>query len=250
MRRVAPAVAVALLLLLAGCSAVTGPGPGSNAAGPPPGVGNGEVTNATALIAAHEDALAPTGFAYVATINATTSRQSRGSTRIAPVRRRQTTTVATSGAYSYHLANRVTGATVDAWGNRSTEFVRLRAAGQTRYQTAKPKSRARLTGSALLRQYLRDGFTVTSTNQSGGQTYYRLESTGSQPPARSLPANATNVEDYRVRATVDGDGRVHAMRATANYTIGGEQATLDVRYRLERTGVEQVSRPAWIGQAG
>lgn len=246
MRRVASAVAVALLLLLAGCSVA--PGPGGDTTGPPPGVGDGELSNATALVTAHEDALVGTGFEYVAQVNATATRRTQEGRQTVAVDRRQATTVAADGSYRYRLVNGGTGARIDAWANQTVEVDRIRAGGQTRYRTVQPRPPAELAGGALLRQYLGSGLAVESTNETDGRTYYTLASTASEPPEGALPANATDVEDYQVRAVVDDQGRVHVLAAAANYTIGGERATLDVGYRLERTGVERVERPAWVDQ--
>lgn len=247
MRRVAATVALAFLLALAGCSALPGGG-GNDAA--PPGVSDGELSNRTALLAAHEEALVSAGFEHSARVNATAIRRTQNGQRTVPVARQQSTTVAEDGSYRYRLVNGGTGAQIDAWANQSTEVGRIQVGGQTRYQTGDPQPPGRLSGRAFLRPYLGGELEVESTNESDGRTYYTLVSTTSDPPEGTLPANATDVENYQSRVVVDGEGRIHALTATADYTIQGEQATLDVRYRLERMGVDSVERPGWVDEAG
>lgn len=250
MRRSSATLALVALLLFAGCSTIPGLGPGDsgeNGSAGPPGVVDGSLENETALLTAHRKALVADGFAHDISTEATGISTENGSQRTVRVNRTQSTRVAANGRYRYRLTLG-TGAELTAWANDTVEVRRIRAEGQTQYQTRRARRPGALTATGLLEQYLTSNFTVTSSEERGGRTNYTLTSTA--PSERALPANATDVRNYEARAVVDGTGRVYLLDVSADYAIGGEDANLSIRYELNRTGVERVRRPGWVDQAG
>lgn len=250
MRRPLSALALALLLTISGCSALgignTGPSDTPRSVDVP-GVEDGQLSNETALLEAHRTALLETGFVTDIRVNATTSRRTESGTEVVPVVRRQETRVRSDAAgYRFELENRGTGATFDEWANRSVRTTRLRVGEQTRYQVGQPRPARQLTGAAVLSSYLSGAFTVESANETDGLV--TLTST-TPPDGSTLPPNATDVRNYEARLVVDGEGRVHSLAVTADYTLEGESSSLSVEYGLTRTGVDTVDRPSWVGEA-
>lgn len=258
MRRTLLAVVLAVLLTLSGCSALgigdSGtPTPAPTSGDAPsidaPGVEDGQLSNRTALLDAHGTALLETGFVTDIRVNATASRQTDTGTEVVSVVRRQETRVSPDAAsYGATLENQGTGVTADEWGNRSVRATRLQVGNRTRYRAARPLSPGQLTGEAVLGTYLTDDFSVESVEETDGRTLATLTST-TAPAQGAVPRNATDVRNYEARLVVDGEGRIHSLTVTVDYTLDGEPGTLAIDYELTRTGVDPVDRPDWVSEA-
>jgi hypothetical protein len=266
-RSAAATVALALLLITAGCSGVLGggtptdtgdrsptdtgsPSPVDDGAGSAvPGVANGTLTNATALLAAHDEGLLATGFENQVRVNATVLQQGQ---RVDVTRRQQTLVEPDRTEFRYRSVNGQGSGFVrfDHWGNRSTWVVRGQYGETTRIQLRdRTPATGTLTGSALLSNYLQSGAAVTNVTERDGLTYATMETT--EPPATgdALPDNATNVRDYRARTIVDSQGRIHALAARGTYDLAGETETFAVSYRTVRLDEPSVGQPDWAAEA-
>lgn len=227
-------------LALAGCTA--GPGtptstadgqPAEGAAtGAPPGVDDGRLANASALLEAHESALAETGFAATVTRSVNGSRASRY--RV----------VAAADLATYRLSGsnaRPDGSSVETrlWANETTRFVRYESGGETRYRTAtRQDDSVNLLYS--VGEYLRAGnFTVANGTATDGRTV--LVADGYEPLVEGR-GPFDGVESFAARAVVDADGRIHALNASVERAAGSET----YNFTLDRTGVASVDRPDWV----
>lgn len=252
MRRVAPAL-LALLLVLSGCSFLGGPRspsptPTPSPAAEVPGVSDGRLENASALLAAHRTALVESGFETAFQVNATIERSG---SLVDLIRRQQTVAEPELAEYQYRLTTRGgAGIRVDAWGNRSVEVLRAQTSGGTRYQVSEPAGAAELTGSEVLSTYLSaSNFTVERVVDDGERTLVVLTARGTANPGAVAPENATDVRDYQARLVVDTRGRIHRLDVTADYTIDGQDASLSVGFRLVRTDSPSLSQPEWAREA-
>jgi hypothetical protein len=254
------AVALTVLLVTAGCSGVLG-GDGStspassmpaddDAANAVPGVENGQVTNATALLAAHDRGLVAAGFENEVRVNATVIQQDQ----VADVTRRQQTIVeAGRDEYQYRTFNGNNGGFVrfDHWGNESVWVTRGQLGNTTRYQVRdRTPATGSLTGTALLRNYINNSnATAVEVQRKNGSTLTTFETTTLPGTANALPANASNVRAYRTRFTVDSQGRIHGFVAQGTYDLRGEPRTFEIRYNLVRLDNPSVTQPDWAGEA-
>ena len=255
--RALPALVLAALLALSGCGVPGGSSPTATptptAAETPdadavPGVSNGRLTDAEALLAAHEAALVESGFESDFRVNVT--ERFRG--EVYDTKRRQRT-IAEPGADEYVFrTTAATGVQLDTWGNRSVSVTRGRAGNATRYQVGRPTGSEELTNRAGLRSFLTaTGFEAVGVERRGGRTLVTLVSSGTPDPEASpgvLPENATDLQNYEVRAVVDTGGRVLSFEATAEYTIDGEAGSLSVTYGVIRLDRPDVERPEWVAE--
>lgn len=229
-------VLLAVSLALAGCTAAPttspeGNDPGESAmGGTPPGVTDGELTNASALMDAHETSLNESGFA------ATVTHSLNGS-EVASY-----DVVATAGLGQYALSGTQTGggSTVEVglWANETHRLVRYQSGGEARYHAAQ-RGADSFNPITQAGPYIRVGnFSVNGTTDDG---YTVLTSD-------ELAPNAT--DDYRFedatavsgRAVVDETGRVHELTVTVEQPHGSETYS----FELQRTNVTSVDRPAWL----
>jgi hypothetical protein len=253
--RAVPALVLAALLVLSGCGALGGstptatPTPTAGAtADAVPGVTDGRLTDAGALLSAHETALAGTGFESDFRVNATERFQ--GEVYDASSRQR---TVAEPGGDEYVFrTSQATGVRFDTWGNRSVSVTRGRAGETTRYQVGRAAGTGVLTNRAGLRSFLTaTGFAVDGVEERGNRTLVTLVSTGTPDPSASpgvVPANATDLRDYEVRVVVDTSGRVLSFEAAAAYTLDGEAGSMTVTYEVVRLDRPAVERPDWAAE--
>jgi len=254
MRRLLAALAFAFLLTTAGCSAIADlggtetPTTGADAV---PGVENDRLANETVLLDTHQAALVEQGFVTDIRVNATAEQRTRDGRKVGRVQRNQQTTVVAGGTgYTFSLTNAGTGARFDEWANESYRATRLQSGDQTTYREGQPRDATQLAGTSILQSYLTEEFTVESVEETDGRTLVTLTSTTVPDEEGAVPENATDVRDYEATLVVDTEGRVHSLEVTAAYTIQGEEATLLVSYDLQRTGVESVTRPEWVENAG
>lgn len=253
MRRATAAAALVLLAAIAGCSL---PGDGQesptatatlSAETAPPGVSaeSGRLANASALLDAHEAALLETGFSYELRTNATVRR--RNGTR--QIRRQQVTRVAPGReTYAYTTVN--PGSRFDVWGNETMQAVKVQYGGAVEYRRGNASKTSSLTGRALLSRYLASGeWTVADVATRDGRTLVSLTSDTRPDDAAAVPKNATDVRNYRSSVIVDSRGRVVSFEASATYTLGGEDGSFSIDFRLQSTEAPGVQRPAWVANA-
>jgi hypothetical protein len=246
-RRAGLAVALALLAALSGCSLLGG----SGSAERPPGVEDGRLADADALLAAHTDRLAEAGFRSELTLNATARQRLSGELRNYPVAREQTLLVESGGTpYQFRTINRRAGSRFDVWANDSRQYTRLTTGGAVRYAVGEPANTTNLAGATRLGDHLRAAeYEVTETEVRDGLRLYTLESGTATDALAAMPERASAVEEYGATLVVDTEGRIRAMRVEATYRIGGERATFSLGYTLVQVGDVTTQRPDWVGTA-
>jgi hypothetical protein len=254
--RAVPALVLAALLVLSGCGALGGSTPtgtptptAEGAADAVPGVSDGRLTDAGALLDAHQAALVGTGFETDFRVNAT--EQFRG--EVYDATRRQRTLVEPGAEEYVFRTTQSTGVRFDTWGNRSVSVTRGRAGETTRYRVGGATGTEVLTNRAGLRSFLTaTGFEVDGVESRGNRTLVTLVSTGTPDPEASpgvVPDNATDLREYEVRVVLDTSGRVLAFEATGEYTIGGQTGSMAVVYEVVRLDRPAVERPDWATEA-
>lgn len=237
-RRLLPAC-LALLVLVAGCTMPAGqpsetPSATADAhtssASPtpteptevalPPGVTEAEVTNVSALLAAHTEALRESGY------------------RLDVVRgNRSTTYVAKQNYSAYRVAPGPTATTPAVWANESVAVARETRDNETVYhRPPRPwPSPARMTGSEALRTLLdASEYTVNGTAPCGDRACTVLRANGS-----------ARFENFSARALVHESGVVSQFHAT--YAVDGEAR--EFHLVLTERGNVTVSRPPWVDTA-
>jgi hypothetical protein len=254
--REAPALALAILLVLSGCGALGGstpttsptPAPGTTADAVP-GVSDGRLTDAGALLSAHEAALVETGFESDFRVNATERFQGE----VFDASHRQRTIAEPGGDEYVFRATQATGTRFDTWGNRSVSVTRGQSGETTRTQVGRPTGTDVLTNRAGLGSFLTaTEFEVDGVEERNGRTLVTLVSTGTPDPSESpgvVPDNATDLRDYEVRAVVDTGGRVLSFEATGEYTLDGEAGSMAIGYAVVRLDRPAVDRPEWAAEA-
>lgn len=240
------AVLLVALLALAGCTAAPGAPtettepadsstPADTPAGEtPPGVADGRLANASALVQAHETALAERGFA------ASVTRSVNG-TDVASY-----DVVAAPGLATYTLGGTRTagdaGTTaVSLWANESIRLVKYTSDGESRYQATKPEAEhASPYPLGSVARHLRAGdFTVAEESTAEGETVLVADDV---VPDAGEAGRFADAESFEGRAVVDASGRVRSL----NVTVAGSRDTVSITFELRRTAVESVDRPAWV----
>lgn len=243
----------------------------------PPGVSLEGVTNASALVEAHRQALARSGYSFVLRTNLSSAfaggvdqwvvLNGTVAPGLSPFRLRSVSRVS--------LGNRTTGqadqpaSTSDAWGNESAVVVRSSRDNLTQVQRVDRSATggfgpgpdgpagpggatdARgfdglLTQASVVETVLGSAtFEVTDVSQVDNLTMVTLNATefdeGSLGPDR-------NVSTFRASLVVDEDGRVHSL----DYLVSFEDAegpAVRYRYRLTDVGDAEVRQPSWVDRA-
>lgn len=218
----------------------------------PPGTSPRGFDAPAELLTAHVDALARTGFVTTGRGNATVLRQGF----LVDVESAQRNRV-TTNASEYRLHREVAGGPVvrvrDGWGNRSVQYRRTQTNGDQTYSQHPPRSVPALAGRGLLLPYLQGGnYSLNASRRVGNETHFRFRATDAddqEAVLRALPDAAQRVTSFQAVVVVDAEGRVHSLTAVIGYVIRDQPATQRLEFRLERTGVEAVERPAWVDTA-
>lgn len=243
MRGAFAAVALCLLVALAGCSAIPGfPIDGDRQA---PGVEDDELVDAEALLDAHAETLDESGYGHDLSVNQTV--ESENGTR--ETTRRQRTAVA-AGTSQYLKQELLFGgqSRIISWGNESVEYIRVDSGGTTQYRQGNVDDPTVLTGVRVMRPFLTAPFEVVETETVDGREVYALESTGQPDHEGAFPDNTTSVESFHARLVVDEDGRIHRLRATADYRIDGEPGSYEFAFELTAEEDPGVGRPGWVDE--
>ncbi len=259
-------VLAALVLLLAGCSGLsTVPGANeTNASAEPAGNGttatldggadgtavvgidDGRLTNASALIDAHVEALAGSGYAYAATVE---SRPTEGNATHSNTVRWEVRVGADGSAYE--LYDRSGGLSRDqyteTWRNDtvSVEYsVRSTPFGNDTgiYRASEPSGALGANYSAnLAPTFLRAGEYVVAGRHGNGSLTLAANGT------RDGTVDGHAVSSFDGRALVDAEGRVRSLSVTLS--VADPEITQEYRYRLTDVGDVSVSRPDWFDTA-
>lgn len=242
--RGAPAVVgLCLLLALAGCSAL--PGFPTDQDSQPPGVDDGELVDADALLDAHAETLTESGYSHDLVVNQTV--ETDDGTRERTTRQR-TSVAAGAGQYLQQVLLSGGQLRIISWGNGTVEYVRVDSGGNTNYQRGNPTDARNLTAVTALAPFLTAPFEVVDTDEVDGRTVYALRSTGRPDHEGAFPDNATDVAAFDARLIVDEAGRIHRLNATADYRLDGEPGSYAFTFELTATADPGVSRPAWVDE--
>jgi len=264
--RALPVVAVALLLVTAGCGGFGGSSgtPDANSSNSTtstpaegvdvPGVKDGRLADPAALGAAHQRAVGNDSFE---------SRLRSNHTQRVPTSQNSTATVETTitqrvvaaagtRPYRYRRSDRATGVTFQAWGNDSTQAVRgIQDGSVVSRQLSRPQSPSTITSAKTLAEYLSMGeFRVADRTTRDGEQFVVLRAEGLSVENRSglFVSGSRNVSNFSATAVVDGEGRIQSLSLSADYTIDGEPATIDLTYELLRIGGVDFERPDWAAE--
>ncbi|WP_251342163.1 hypothetical protein [Haloplanus halophilus] len=238
------AVLTCLLVVAAGCTAPTG------GSGPPPGLSEDGVTDTSALIGAHTDALQSQPFTVRST---TTMRPTNGSFRVVsnrtwrvdpgdPIRGRVVSSRRVVGDAPPRYAAGPTS--VAAWRNGTTTYRRVQRNGTATYRRvplfdSSVKLNGALRRNSLYRLSTRRTATVEPVDRDG-RRLYRVTA------ALNDTAVASNAS---MTLLVDADGVVRTLRteATVQYRTGKRDVSTTVR--ITGVGTTTVERPDWYGDA-
>lgn len=239
MRRAFAAVGLCLLLTLSGCSFLPG---GSADGGAAPGVEDGELADAEALLDAHASTLTESGYSHDLTVNQTARA---GNDTVRTSQRQRMRVAAGASQYTRQVIYGSRGRIL-AWGNETVEYQRIETGGATQYRRSDPESATAMTGVNTLRPLLSAPFEVVDTEEADGRTLVTLESTGEPSHENAVPQNTTSVDSFDARLVVDGEGRVHELTAAAEYQVDGEAGSYEFTYELTSTSDPGVERPDWV----
>lgn len=240
MRRGFAAVGLCLMLLLSGCSLL----PGGADAADAPGVEDGKLTDADALLEAHVTTLTESGYSHEVAVNQT---RTNAGERIEDTQRQRMRVAPGATEYERQLIyGGGVSSRVVAWGNGSVEYLRIERGEDVQYRRSSPESPDVMTGARIIEPHLSAPFEVVDTGTDDGRTLVTLEATGRPDDELAFPSAAENVGAYDARLVVDTEGRIHRLEASAEYELDGEPADYDLTYELTSTGDQDVSRPGWV----
>ena len=220
----------------------TTPGDGPASTDLPPGVSGSRLANATKLVAAHESALAETGYEFEYTADTRYANETSVGT--------QTGTVA-AGLSSFLVTKSVqddsSTYTTATWANESVALTTFTSDGERRYQERERNAdtQKEITSQATkvitLQSILDSGeFSATEVERTGDWTLTTLRA-----DAYSGDGRFDDVSEYNATVVVDSSGRVHEFHWTIE--------TADLRrvsdFELTAIGPVSVERPDWAGAA-
>lgn len=220
-------------LVLAGCLGGLGAetGPSDSTAGSAdqvPGVTNGTLLNASALVEANWDAVTTDG--AVLQVNQSSDRLT---IRARLVVGADFSTYRLSGTGSTSDGQ---STTVDQWSNETTRFVRTSSDGETNYRILDGHD-GRPTLLSSVEDFLSAGeFEVADETSGDGNVVLTADSVS----AGSTPV--VDGESFDARLVVTESGRIQTLSVTA--TRDGD--TVTYTYELGRAGVDGVPKPDWV----
>lgn len=226
-------IALVSALVLAGClgglTAETEPSDSADVSPEAvPGVANGTLSNASALVEANLNAVTTNG--AVLQVNQS-AEQMDIDARLAIGANVSTYRLRGTGSASGGDAT-----SIDQWGNETTQLVRTTSNGETNYRVLDEPD-DRLTLLRATEEFLSAGeFTVTNETTSDGSvvltTTNETVSNSSGPAARSLDG----------RLVVTESGQMQNLSVTI--TRDGQMVTYS--YDVIQAGLESVSKPDWV----
>lgn len=211
----------------------------------PAGLSPDGINNGTALVEAHEAALAESG------------AKSTFAVRVRSGAGNQTSLVTqTRGADgSLLLEQRVDAGfvtqRVDLYANETTTFQRTNASAGVGYSVFDRGDYVnRAENTRQLPTYLdATNFTVEGVAERDGETVVRLRATEISNRSALRLRDSIAVENFSGTAVVDLDGRIHSLELNYDLSSGGQAIDQTVTYDLETVGVETVERPDWTATA-
>jgi len=215
----------------------------------PPGVSPSGVSNATAVVDAHQRALNRTG--YVAVGQGETAVLRNGFLVGVTTEAR---TVVAAGSTRYYEVRHISAGPVSRraqrYSNGSVERLRRTENGQVTLQRQPPRPPSVLASVELLEPLLAGGdFNVTAVRADANPTAVVLRANRTDDVSAlmaSLPEKTERVRSYEATTVVDSTGRVRSLNATAEFVIAGRNRTHRVQYAVESLGVWNVSTPDWV----
>lgn len=264
-------LAIALLVLLAGCGGVLGgdggdggdgtispsptpgqPTPTPTTEGPesvvdsyPAGVtDDGRLTNVSALVAGHHEALADDTYRAELRLEQVQSDGNATSERVSD----QTVRVG-DGAYRTDITTeRSASPTFEAtsWSNGSVAVRRVTVGDDPRYQRLDARRFvAQLSGRETLQGFVALGnYSVERVSGTGGETFVTLTA-----DEYAGGAGSAEIEAFDSTLVVDGEGRIRELDVHVETLQNGTSVTVDFHYELTRLGDVTVDRPDWIETA-
>lgn len=230
----------------------------------PPGVGNQGVTNATALVDGHREAVNDTGATLVVgseyalndSLRYSESTTSTFGEGVSPFR------MHTVGTYSDE--NETVQYVGDQWANETVLLTKVASGNQTEYykqyldSTAGPDGpftdefprryvEEQATGVTLIETTLALGnFTVASTERVGGENLTTLRAS----EANETEFNGTaSITEFDATIVVNEDGRVRSLNTTLSYGTDDFDLTYGYDLELIATGDTDPLVPLWSDEA-
>lgn len=283
MTRTTCALLVAVAVVLGGCVGATAHGPDATTdettanasttepvgetADLPPGVTEDGVSNASALLEAHREALAETSYVFESRSNYSMGDVAGTGEQSGTVAKGFFPHVSHATA-TIQRGNRTVEYDVDQWANESVTLVRYRTENRTQYRKLfhgddeqrspgpgfggpflnRSDVESSISGTALIESVLAtSNFTVESVETVDGHTLTTLRA---ETVNESGGFGTANVTEYDARFVVDERGLVREVKFTMAFEDElGDETLLDYRFEVVRTGPVVVSRPAWSDAA-
>ena len=259
MRQGLTAVLLCVLVAGAGCSALPGSGGGDAAPAETPddatvsevpGVEDGQLVDASALLDAHVGTVTGTGYAHTVDTNITDARRNE---TVEVTQRQRTRVAAGAGEYETQL---VTSGGVSSrfitWGNESVAIRRGETAGSDpQYRSIPPRDPETLAGRALLERRLSAEFETVNVEQRDGApdlVTFEVEDLPADNTVFDQQEQISNVREYEAELIVDTEGRIHSFAAAAAYDIEGETADYEFAYQMISFEDPGVERPEWAAE--
>jgi len=219
-------------LVLAGClgGLATETGPSDSTEGSPeqvPGVTNGTLSNASALVEADRNAVIGDGAALQ--INQSSGRINL-TARIVVGANFSTYSLSGTGEMRDGQST-----TIDQWSNETTQFVRTSSAEQTNYRVVDPDD-DRLDILSGVDEFVSAGAFEVSETTDDGTVVLTADRTS------AADGSMTDVDSFDGRLVVDESGQIQNLSVAA--TRGEESVTY--HYQLRQSEVKSVPRPDWV----
>jgi hypothetical protein len=220
-------------LVLAGCIGGLGAdtGPSDSADVSPeqvPGITNGTLSNASALVEANRNAVTTTG--AILQVNQSSDRMTIDA-RLVVGANFSTYSLSGTGSVSDGPST-----TLDQWSNETTQFVRTSSDEETNYQVLDGHD-DRLTILSSVEEFLSAGdFEVANDTSGDGNVVLTADS------ASAADTSTVDAESFDSRLVVTESGQIQNLSVTA--TRDGETVTYS--YELRQAGVDSVPKPDWV----
>lgn len=233
MQRYKIVLTLIIALVLAGCAgglgAETGPSDSTDVSPEQvPGVTNGTLSNASALVEANRNAVTTDG--AILQVNQSSPRSTL-STRLVVGANFSTYSLSGTGS----VGNGQT-TTIDQWSNETTQFVRTSSDSETNYRVVEGHG-DRLTILTSVERFLLMGdFQVANETSGNGSVVLTADSVSAAGTATS------DVASFDGRLVVSESGQVQRL----SVTVTQNSETVTSSYELRQAGVESVPKPDWI----
>ena len=221
------------VLVLAGCAGGLGAetGPSDSTTVSPdqvPGVTNGTLSNASALVEANRNAVTTHG--AVLQLNQS-SAQGTIDARLVVGANLSTFTISSTGSLSNGQFT-----TVDQWSNETTRFVRTSSDEETNYRVLGGHDNRLTILSSFSRLLSAGEFQVTNETSGDGNVVLTADSVS------AASSSTGDFESFEGRLVVTESGQIQNL----SVTVTQDDETVTYSYELRQTGVDSVPKPGWI----